>query len=136
MFASVEWQGRMKFQGSNSEGHGVSLDAYEKVGGDGSAMRPKELMLASLAGCTAMDVISILGKMKLTPELFRVEVQATETEEHPRVFSAFHIRYVVKGEIPEAKLKKAIDLSQERYCGVTAMYRQFAELSHEYIYES
>lgn len=136
MFTSVVWQEKLKFHGSNGEGHSVSLDAYEKVGGDGSALRPKELMLASLAGCTAMDVISMLKKMKQLPEAFRVEVEATETDEHPKVFTAFHIRYIIKGDVAEEKLKKAINLSQDRYCGVTAMYRHFAELSHEYVYEN
>lgn len=136
MYAKVEWQGKLRFQGNNADGHGVSLDAFEKVGGEGSAMRPKELMLASLAGCTAMDVISILKKMQCLPEAFRVEVESEESEEHPKVFTAFHIKYVVTGDVPEGKLKRAIELSQERYCGVTAMYRQFAELTHEYVYEA
>ncbi len=135
MRIQVDWQQNLRFTASNDDGHTAELDAYAGVGGDGAAMRPKELMLASLAGCTAMDVLSILRKMKLEPEAFRVEVDAVETEEHPRVFTAFHIRYVIRGEVPEAKLEKAINLSQERYCGVSAMYRQFATLTHEYVIE-
>ena len=135
MHIQVDWREKLRFTASNDEGHSAELDAYAKVGGDGMALRPKELMLASLAGCTAMDVLSILRKMKLEPEAFRVEVEASETEEHPKVFTAFHIKYRIRGDIPAAKLEKAINLSQERYCGVSAMYRQLAELSHEYVIE-
>jgi putative redox protein len=135
MQASVEWQGKMAFSGQGSTEVTVALDAPPAVGGEGNGFRPKELMLNALAGCTAMDVISILRKMKCEPEAFRVEVTAEESEEHPKVLTAFHIKYLVKGEVPEEKLKKAIDLSQERYCGVTVMYRSFAEVTHEYVIE-
>ena len=136
MEASVEWQGKMALTGKAEGESTVALDAPAAVGGEGNGFRPKELMLNALAGCTAMDVISILRKMKCEPEAFRVEVSATETEEHPKVFTAFHIKYIVRGEVPEAKLEKAINLSQERYCGVTVMYRSFATVTHEYTLES
>ena len=135
MYASVEWNGKMALTGSAEGDTTVALDAPPAVGGEGNGFRPKELMLNSLAGCTAMDVVSILRKMKCEPEAFRVEVTAEETDEHPKVFTSFHIKYTVKGEVPEAKLKKAINLSQERYCGVTVMYRSFAEVTHEYVLE-
>lgn len=133
MHASVEWQGKMGFVGQAEEVTTVALDAPAAVGGEGNGFRPKELLLNGLAGCTAMDVISILRKMKCEPEAFRVEVMATETEEHPKVFTTFHIKYIVKGAVPVEKLEKAINLSQERYCGVTVMYRSFAEVTHEYV---
>ena len=136
MYASVEWQGKMGFTGQAATETTVALDAPPAVGGESKGFRPKELMLNALAGCTAMDVISILRKMKCEPQGFRVEVTAEETEEHPKVFTSFHIKYIVKGEVPEAKLEKAINLSQERYCGVTVMYRSFATVTHEYVIES
>ncbi len=136
MRAEVEWQGNMALRGRADGETTVALDAPPAVGGEGNGFRPKELMLHSLAGCTAMDVISILRKMKCEPEAFRVEVTAEESEEHPKVFTAFHIKYIVNGEVPEAKLEKAINLSQQRYCGVTVMFRSFAEVSHEYLLES
>jgi len=135
MHASVEWQGKMAFSGLGSTATTVALDAPAAVGGEGNGFRPKELMLNALAGCTAMDVISILRKMKVEPEAFRVEVTASESEEHPKVFTAFHIKYIVRGEVPSDKLEKAINLSQERYCGVTAMYRSFAPVTHEVVIE-
>jgi len=125
----------MHFVGSGENPVSVDLDAPPEVGGESNGFRPKELLLTGLAGCTAMDVLSILRKMRCEPEAFRVEVTAEETEEHPRVFTSFHIRYIVRGDVPVDKLEKAIDLSQERYCGVTSMYRQFAKVSHEYVIE-
>jgi len=135
MQASVEWQGKMRFVGQGGREYSVVMDAPEAVGGENSGFRPKELLLNGLAGCTAMDVLSILRKMRCEPEAFRVEVNAAETDEHPRVFTSFHIIYYIKGDVPVDKLKKAITLSQERYCGVTEMFRQFATVSHEYVYE-
>ncbi len=135
MFASVEWRGKMEFVGRGAADASVALDAPEAVGGEGKGFRPKELLLNGLAGCTAMDVISILRKMRCEPEAFRVEVTAEESEAHPKVFTAFHITYRVRGEVPAEKLEKAIDLSQERYCGVTAMFRSFATVTHEVVVE-
>ncbi|MCW8919613.1 MAG: OsmC family protein [Gammaproteobacteria bacterium] len=135
MQASVEWQGKMAFGGSGDGAACVALDAPAAVGGEGNGFRPKELLLTGLAGCTAMDVISILRKMQCEPDTFRVEVSAEESEGHPKVFTAFHIKYFVKGAVPVAKLEKAIALSLDRYCGVTAMYRTFATLTHEYVLE-
>lgn len=123
-------------RGANEAPEAVAImDAPEVVGGENRGFRPKELLLNGLAGCTGMDVLSILRKMRCEPEAFRVEVSAQETEEHPKVFTAFHIRYIVSGDVPTDKLEKAISLSQERYCGVSTMYRRFADVSHEYLYE-
>ena len=125
------WSGDMKFDAMVS-GHKVSMDALPEVGGQNSGPRPKELMLASLAGCTGMDVISILKKMKVNVESFNINIEADLTEEHPKHYSKMHVIYLFKGENLEfEKLKKAVDLSQERYCGVSAAYRKAMELSYE-----
>ncbi|MBF0470908.1 MAG: OsmC family protein [Gammaproteobacteria bacterium] len=136
MKAEVNWNGGMSFTGSGAcATHSVVMDAPPAVGGSDNGIRPKELLLHSLAGCTAMDVISILHKMKLEPNRFRVEATATESEEHPKVFTSFHLRYLISGGIPEEKLNRAIELSQTRYCGVSAMFRNFAPVTHEVCYE-
>ncbi len=135
MQIKVEWQGGLRFEGQGNSDERVVMDAPPVVGGTGEGFRPKELLLAGLAGCTAMDVMSILHKMRSEPAHFRVEVEAGETEEHPKVFSSFHLKYIVSNDVPDDKLLKAIDLSQERYCGVTAMYRSFAPVTHEIIRE-
>ncbi len=135
MQIKVEWQGGLRFEGLGGSSERVVMDAPSAVGGAGEGFRPKELLLAGLAGCTAMDVMSILHKMRSEPSQFRVEVEAGETEEHPKVLNSFHIKYIVSNDVPDDKLLKAIDLSQERYCGVTAMYRSFAPVTHEIIRE-
>ena len=135
MHVNVEWQGKMRFVGKGESEATVAMDAPQAVGGEDNGFRPKELLLNGLAGCTAMDVISILRKMRCEPEAFRVEVSAEQTTEHPKVLTAFHIKYIIRGEVPVDKLEKAIMLSQEQYCGVTAMFREFAQISHEYVFE-
>ena len=129
------WQGKMKFASSNEDGLTLVMDAKKAVGGEGHGQSPKQLVLSGLAGCTGMDVISILEKMRAMPKSFRIEVEAEQTEEHPKIFKKIHLKYIVKGDVPEDKLGKAIKLSQERYCGVSEMLRKSAELTYEYVYE-
>lgn len=127
------WQGNMKFDALVS-GHHLIMDALPVSGGNDEGVRPKELMLASLAGCTAMDVISILKKMRIKPEYFNVRVEAEMTEEHPKHYTSMHIVYEFKGENLETdKLQKAVDLSQERYCGVSEVYRKAMEITTEIV---
>jgi putative redox protein len=127
----IEWLEKMAFSASVN-GHEIVLDASEKVGGENRGPRPKPLMLAALAGCTGMDVISILEKMRVKPEGFHVYVEGDLTEEHPKQFSKMHVIYEFKGKnLPMEKLKKAVSLSEERYCGVSATYRQAMGLTSE-----
>ncbi len=114
------------------DGHKFMIDATEDVGGKDRGPRPKPLTLASLGGCTGMDVISILRKMRVEPDYFNVSVSAEMTDEHPKYYNKIHILYVFKGkELPMDKLEKAITLSQDRYCGVTTMLNKAAEITHE-----
>ena len=107
-------------------------NADEQAGGENLGPRPKPLILVALAGCTGMDVIAILKKMKVTPDYFNVEVEGEVTEEHPRQFTKMHIVYEFRGkDLPLEKLQKAIDLSQERYCGVSAMLKKALPVSSE-----
>lgn len=130
---NTSWQGNMKFDAVVS-GHHVIMDALPAVGGNDEGARPKELMLASLAGCTGMDVISILKKMHVEPEYFNMRVEAEMTEEHPKHYISMHIIYEFKGEGLEMdKLQKAIDLSQERYCGVSFAYRKAMAVTSEIV---
>lgn len=129
------WQGKMKFESTNEAGLSVVMDVRKAAGGEESAQSPKQLVLSGLAGCTGMDVISLLRKMRALPETFRIEVEAELCEEHPRTFKKIHLKYIVKGDVPEDKLKRAIEFSQERYCGVSEMMRKSAELTYEYVYE-
>lgn len=125
----TSWKGKMAFEWEVN-GHNVIIDAKENVGGENKGPQPKTFMLASLGGCTAMDVISILKKMRVTEmiEDFFVDVSGELTEEHPKHFISMHVDYIFvpkNGEdLPMAKLEKAISLSEERYCGVSEVYRK------------
>jgi putative redox protein len=112
--------------------HKFFIDANEKNGGQNRGPRPKALLLSGLGGCTGMDVISILRKMRIEPDYFNVVVSAESTTEHPVYYKKIHIEYQFKGkDLPMEKLEKAVTLSQDRYCGVSAMLRQVAEITHE-----
>jgi len=132
---SCTWLEKMAFE-TEVTGHKIVMDADESVGGEDRGPRPKPLVLSALAGCTGMDVISILGKMKIEPSYFNIDVQASVTEEHPKTYDSIHIVYEFKeaDELDESKVKKAVDLSQDRYCGVSEMLRQAAEVTFEIKY--
>lgn len=126
----TRWKGKMAFE-ADVTGHKLLMDAEPGVGGENQGPRPKALLLAGLAGCTGMDVISILGKMRVNPAYFNIVVEAEQTEEHPKVYSRITIVYQFGGDdLPTDKLEKAVSLSQERYCGVSAMLGKATELTH------
>jgi putative redox protein len=112
-------------------GHEFLMDADEASGGQDKGVRPKALMLSALAGCTGMDVVSLLNKMHVKFQDLSIEVAAELTEEHPRTYSSTEIIYHIRlaSEEDKAKLEKAVSLSQEKYCGVNAMFRKFSEVS-------
>lgn len=122
MDAKVKWHGRMTFTGSAETGFEVPLGANPAVGGDDDGFRPLELMAISLAGCTAMDVISILQKKRQVVTDFEVKVAAERAEEHPRVFTQAVIEYLVSGhQIEENAVARSIELSTTRYCPAQGM---------------
>lgn len=133
----VKWQDEMAFEASMHENtQKIMIDATPAVGGRNLGPRPKTLMLVSLGGCTAMDVISILKKMRVIPEYFNVEVEGELTEEHPKYYHTITINYIFRGkDLPMDKLEKAVNLSQERYCGVSEMLRKSSKIIHNIIVE-
>ncbi len=137
MNANVEWKGRMTFVGTSDTGFTVPLGADPKVGGDNDGFRPMELMAISLAGCTAMDVISILRKKRQDVTAFEVEVHADRAEEHPRVFTRAEILYRVTGRgVDEAAVVRSIELSAVRYCPAQGMLAKVMPIALHYeIYE-
>ncbi len=131
MKGKVVWNSGMSFTGK-LDGFDLIIDADEKVGGNNLGPRPKGLTLLSLAGCTGMDVISILKKMRVEVESFEVATEALLTEEHPKKFKKIKIIYEIKGEnIPVDKVKKAVSLSEDRYCGVSATLKPSVEITSE-----
>jgi putative redox protein len=131
IIVDVNWKSNLAFT-ANVNGFEIQIDAVPEVGGTNLGPRPKPLILAALGGCTGMDVVSILNKMRVAIDGLDIKVEAEETNEHPKVYNKFHIIYHFKGkDLPLDKLEKAIQLSQDRYCGVSEMLRKTAELTFE-----
>ncbi len=117
-------------------GHPITIDAGVAVGGEDKGPRPKPLLLYSLAGCTGMDVVSLLKKMRVGYDDFKIRVDAELTEEHPKYYHKIHLVYQFSGEdIDKKKVEKAVGLSQDRYCGVSFMLKKAADLSYEIQYK-
>ncbi|NJB36991.1 MULTISPECIES: OsmC family protein [Flavobacteriaceae] len=126
---STTWLGNMQFESTNPSGKTVTIDASPDDGGQGDGLRPKALMLSGLAGCSGLDVASLIKKMKLNVDKFHIETIANLTEEHPKYYDKVVIEYHFHGDdLNEAKLQRAVDLSVEKYCGVMEMFRKFADL--------
>jgi putative redox protein len=124
MNATVTWSAGMSFSGAADSGFSVPLGAEPEVGGQGDGFRPIELMLVSLAGCTAMDVISILQKKSQAVTGFSVQAEAERAESHPRVFTRLHLRYILTGTgLDPAAVQRAVELSETKYCPAQAMLR-------------
>ena len=127
----TSWKGNMLFD-ANVSGHHVMMDAVPAVGGEDKGSRPKELMLAALAGCSGMDVVSILKKMRVDFTGLEIRVEAEMTEDHPKHYIKMHVIYEFTGrDLPMEQLKKAVELSQERYCGVSFVYKKAMEVTYE-----
>ena len=128
---STRWLENMSFE-SEINGHKLIIDAKEEVGGQDRGPRPKPLMLAALGGCTSMDVISILKKMRVELKSLNVIVEGELSEEHPKRFQKMHVIYEVEGDnLPLDKIEKAVSLSEEKYCGVSAVYKEVMEITSE-----
>ena len=121
------------FAGKTDSNHWITVDGPENFGGSDAGIRPKELLLLSLAGCTASDVVSILQKKRVKLNDFEINISAEMTEEHPKVFTKIDLEYVFYGDnIAEKDVERAIELSETKYCGVTAMLEKALEINHTY----
>lgn len=128
---SCNWNKGMQFD-AIVNGHNLIIDADELVGGTDKGPRPKPLLLLALAGCSGMDVISLLHKMRIFPESFKIDVQGELTSEHPKYYSKILIVYTLKGlSIDNEKVEKAVKMSQDKYCGVFAMLNKSADIDYQ-----
>jgi putative redox protein len=120
----------LTFVGKADSNHWVVMDAAQKVNGSDAGARPMELVLIALAGCTGMDVASILQKMRVKVDEFWMELEAEQSPEHPRVFTSIRLTYVLVGDdAPREAVDRAIELSQSTYCSVSAMLRKACDIS-------
>lgn len=116
------------------DGHKLKVDADADFGGTDYGPRPKALMLSALAGCTGMDVVSILNKMKMPFESFSLEVDADQSDEHPKVYTRVSIRYIFSGKaLDRSKIEKAVNLSLDKYCGVANTLKHTATIDYKII---
>ena len=128
---NVAWTGKMAFDASIGD-HTITIDADQEVGGERRGPKPKLLLMVALGGCTGMDVVSILKKMRVDFERFEVEVEGDIDEIHPKKYNKIIIRYMLEGnDIPADKVQKAVKLSEENYCGVSATLRNCVEMKSE-----
>lgn len=127
---TINWKGKMAFGGITPSGHEFILDADPQVGGENGGPRPTELLLQAVTGCTGMDIISILHKMRIEPTSFQMDVTGERAEEHPKRFTAITIHYAFDGDLPEDKVIRAIQLSKDTYCSVSHSLN--AEISVSY----
>jgi putative redox protein len=132
MNSKVTWKSNLAFDGTAGSGLTVPLDGSPAAGGEGKGFLPLELLAMGLAGCTAMDVISILQKMQQQVSAFEVNVKTERASEHPKVFTNIAIEYVVTGKnIDRSSVEKAVNLSETRYCAAEAMLRKAVPIQSE-----
>lgn len=128
---TINWLNNRAFE-AEVNGHKLYIDASSENGGKNLGPRPKPLMLLALGGCTGMDVISILGKMKIEIDSLQIIVDGDLAEEHPKKFTKMKILYLFKGkDLPVEKLKRAVELSKDKYCGVSASIKDVIEIEYE-----
>jgi putative redox protein len=131
----TKWTGGMSYD-TTVNGHTITMDANPEVGGDDKGPTPKPLLLAALSGCTGMDISSLLRKMRVEVEDIFINVTGELTDEHPRHYHKIHINYEFAGiDLDTEKIEKAVALSQDRYCGVSFMLGQVAELTYDISYK-
>ena len=135
MRTTVQFTGGMRFIGRGPTGHDVVMDAGTGSGGANSAATPVETMLASLGGCTGMDIVAILRKMKTEPEGLHIEIDDERAPDYPKVITKLHLRYMVRGNVPEQNVKKAIDLSLAKYCPIANTLAGVSEITSEFVIE-
>lgn len=134
---STNWKGNMKFESDNPSGHTLIIDAGQDSGGEGAGLRPKALMLSALAGCSGLDVISILDKMKVKLDDYKMIIRGVLTEEHPKYYHEVNVEYHFYGSnLNENKIKKAVKLSDNKYCGVMEMFKKFAKIKINIIFHN
>jgi len=128
---SMNWLNGMSFE-TEVNGHKLYLDASLENNGKNIGPRPKLLMLVALGGCTGMDVVSLLKKMRVDFDSFSISVEGDIREDHPKAFTKMKVIFSLKGnDIPLEKVQKAVDLSKDKYCGVHDVYRKAMDVEFE-----
>jgi len=133
MNVKVKWIDGMMMVGESGSGHAVVMDGPPDAGGNNMGIRPMEMLLIGMAGCTTVDVVSTLKKMREKIDDCFAEINAERADDHPKVFTNIHIHFVVKGvDLKPAKVEKAISLSADKYCSASIMMAKTAHVTHDF----
>ena len=133
MNISVNWVEGMLMVGKSHSGHSITMDGPPEIGGDNFGVRPMEMLLLGVAGCTMIDVVTTLKKMRQELTHCETKVNAVRADDHPKVFTDIHIQFLVKGnDLDSKKVEKAITLSAEKYCSASIMLGKTASISHNF----
>ena len=133
MKARIKWVEHMTFVGESGSGHSVVMDGAPESGGRDLGIRPMEMLLLGLGGCTAFDVVMILGKARQAVSDCVVEIEAARADTEPKVFTKIHVHFVVTGQdLAEKQVARAVELSAEKYCSASIMLGKTAVITHDY----
>jgi len=133
MKTTVRWVNDMTMVGESASGHAIVMDGPEEAGGNNLGIRPMEMLLLGMGGCTTIDVLSMLKKMREKVRDCRAEITAERADEHPKVFTKIHIHFVIEGiNLDEKKVGKAIGLSADKYCSASIMLGKTAVVTHDF----
>ena len=133
MNISVNWVDGMLMVGKSHSGHSITMDGPPEIGGENLGVRPMEMLLLGVAGCTMIDVVSTLKKMRQDLTQCETKVNAERANDHPKVFTDIHIQFVLKGkDLDQNKVEKAITLSAEKYCSASIMLGKTASITHDF----
>jgi putative redox protein len=133
MKCRIKWLDHMSFVGESDSGHSVVMDGAPDAGGRNLGVRPMEMLLLGLGGCTAFDVVSILHKSRQQLVDCEVEIEAERAEEIPKVFTKIHVHFIVSGkDLDESKVAKAVALSADKYCSASRMLEKMATITHDF----
>ena len=136
MKATIDWQNALQFRGTADSGHVVTIDGPPDIGGENAGFRPMEMMLLSIGGCSAMDVMHILKKSRQDVTDCRIEVEGQRAETEPKVFTDIHLRFIVSGhDLSEKHVARAVQLSAEKYCSASIMLAASVNITHEHVVE-
>jgi putative redox protein len=133
MNLSVNWVDGMLMVGKSHSGHSITMDGPTDIGGENLGVRPMEMLLLGVAGCTMIDVVTTLKKMRQNLTHCETKISAERADEHPKVFTDIHIHFIVQGkDLDSKKVDKAITLSAEKYCSASIMLGKTAKITHDF----
>ena len=133
MNLSVNWVDGMLMVGKSHSGHSITMDGPTEIGGENLGVRPMEMLLLGVAGCTMIDVVTTLKKMRQNLTHCETKISAERADEHPKVFTDIHIHFIVQGkDLDSKKVDKAITLSAEKYCSASIMLGKTAKITHDF----